>query len=220
VTLKRQDKLVFMGDSITHAHRRPEEVHDVYYLGHGYVTRIAGELNADYPQLELSYVNVGECGQGVPEFAPRWDRDCLAHRPALVSILTGINDAHIGRKDRSVAGFESGYRQLLERTRAALPGVKFVLLEPFGVRLEAGYTASVGLISEDQNREVRLRQPAVRKLAAEFSAVFVPLQDAFDAPGVKGSHWALDGIHPTSAGHCVITRRWLKAVKAAGWLPG
>jgi lysophospholipase L1-like esterase len=52
-----------------------------------------------------------------------------------------------------------------------------------------------------------------RALAAEFGAVLVRTQAAFDdalraQPRV---YWAPDGVHPTPPGHALIARAWLRA---------
>jgi lysophospholipase L1-like esterase len=58
-------------------------------------------------------------------------------------------------------------------------------------------------------------QEAVRKLADEFGAVFVPLQAAFDdaCNRTDASYWIWDGVHPTAAGHELIARQWLAVVQ-------
>ncbi len=205
------DTIVCIGDSITHAHRRPEEMHDCYYLGCGFVKMIAARLNADRPQLRLNWINRGECGQNIADLAKRWERDCLEHRPAVISVLMGINDAnphcpHASKPDV----FKSICVDLLERTRTALPEAQLILMEPFGLPVPPPQ----GAIGEDYMKNLRAFQPIVKQVADEFRAVFVPLQDAFDQAmrTAPASHWALDGVHPSAAGHLLIARRWLSRV--------
>ena len=57
----------------------------------------------------------------------------------------------------------------------------------------------------------------VAKLAKDYDAVHIPLQDIFDAAakaagsaGPENLIW--DGIHPLPAGHELIARHWLQAV--------
>lgn len=83
-----------------------------------------------------------------------------------------------------------------------------ILLEPFvlpGTATEGAW--------EIFRSEVALRAKAVRQLAAEQGAVFVPLQNSFDcACEVQpASYWLGDGVHPTPAGHQLIADAWLKA---------
>ena len=60
------------------------------------------------------------------------------------------------------------------------------------------------------------RRAVTRKLAEEFDAVFVPFQSVFDhaVELAAPEYWASDGVHPTAAGHMLMTQAWLKAVDA------
>lgn len=212
--LKNDDHVLFIGDSITHAHRRPEEVHDCYSLGCGYAKMVAATLNVDYPQFRLRFSNRGECGHRTNELLERWDRDCIALKPDVVSILIGINDAHPTRGEESaVAGVMERYRRLIDLTKAQLPGVRLVLVEPFGLPVEAG-SSPVPVIEPQQLERVRSYQARIRELARDVGAVFVPTQAAFDLAiaHAPARHWALDGVHPSAAGHLLIARQWLAAV--------
>ena len=61
-----------------------------------------------------------------------------------------------------------------------------------------------------------LDEPAeiVRSLAKEFHAVYVPAREALNKALRESAetHWAVDGCHPTSAGHALIAATWLEAV--------
>lgn len=216
--LRQNDTLLFIGDSITHAHRRPEELHDCYALGCGYVKLLAARLNADRPELGLRFINRGECGHRVDHLAHRWQRDCLDLRPHVISILVGINDAYADSPHAGdAAAYERLFAELLERTRAALPDVRLVLLEPFGLKVPPPPAPAIAA-DETQLGNVRLLQPVVHGLAERFRARFVRLQCRFDeACGrAPAEHWALDGVHPSAAGHELIARAWIDAVLGSG----
>ena len=57
-----------------------------------------------------------------------------------------------------------------------------------------------------------MRAEVVRKAAADFGAVFVPLQERFTelAKAYGMEYWLRDGVHPTLAGHRVIADQWMK----------
>jgi acyl-CoA thioesterase-1 len=204
--LQRADTLLFIGDSITHANRRPEEVHDCYSLGSGFVNLIAGSLTADHPHLKLQFINSGDCGDTVHHLSARWEKDCLSAKPEFVSILIGINDANPALSPvQSLKEFRDTYRRLLQIT---LPASRLIVLEPFAVATPE--------VSKAQLKNLKERQPIVRELAEEAGALFVPLQGVFDLATslAPPRHWARDGIHPSTAGHQLIARAWLKAVDA------
>jgi lysophospholipase L1-like esterase len=54
-----------------------------------------------------------------------------------------------------------------------------------------------------------------RKIADEYNAVFVPLQDMFDEYAKTTDIFKLlwDGVHPTTGGHQLVTRRWKECVE-------
>ena len=55
---------------------------------------------------------------------------------------------------------------------------------------------------------------AVRDLAREFAAVYVPFDGMFAAAsiGVDPAYWAADGVHPTYAGHALMAEEWIRRV--------
>ena len=57
---------------------------------------------------------------------------------------------------------------------------------------------------------------AVRRLAREFDAIYVPFDGLFAQAATQAApeFWAEDGVHPTMAGHALMAQAWLRAVKA------
>ncbi len=200
--------LLFQGDSVTNAFRMPDEVSTAYQMGAGYAMIVAAHLMGTCPDLRLRCLNRGVSGNNVSDMAARWQEDCLALQPDILSILIGVNDtlqtiSYGG--DRPIALYEQEYRALLTRTRAALPAVRLILGESF--------LLPCGIITQAHLDDLRPRQEITRALAEEFGATFVPLQEAFlQAAAVTGpEYWLFDGIHPNAAGQWLIANAWLKA---------
>jgi lysophospholipase L1-like esterase len=206
MTIPLSGTLLFQGDSITNAFRRPEEINDAYRMGNGYAFIIGSLLRAISGQAGLTVQNRGIAGDNVSDLLSRWQRDCLELRPDVLSLLIGTNDAgQIVSKGRKASDFIDGYDTLLAHTMAALPHCRLVLLEPFALPVNA----------EMEQHCVRLApfRAHVRASAARLGAVFVPLQQAFDdACGSHPERWIYDGIHPTAAGQWLIAQRWLETV--------
>lgn len=199
--------ILFQGDSITDAFRRPEELNPAYRLGNGYAFIAGAMLRATLGSAGLSVQNRGVSGHTAAELLARWQRDCIELRPDLLSLLIGVNDAHRGMRAKTAAlsEFARAYDTLLGQVRSSLPGCRLVLLEPFA------------LVFDDEGRErlaqLRPIQAHVRAAAVRHNATFVELQAAFEA--VAGTHpeqWIYDGVHPTAAGHWLIAQRWLEVV--------
>ena len=184
-------------------------------LGPGYPGMIAARLACDRPGVEWDFINRGISGNRVVDLYARWKIDALNLKPDFLSILIGVNDTwhEFGSANGvEIPRYERFYRELIEWTQRELPSVKLVLLEPF--------VLCFGAVSDPWLPEIAERARIVRTLAEEYSALFVPLQDLFSEAAKKAppSHWLVDGVHPTAAGHQLIADAWLRAVSPL--LPG
>jgi lysophospholipase L1-like esterase len=199
-----EQKLVFIGDSITDAGR----LRIATPYGDGYVNLVDMLLAARHPQLRLRIVNRGVSGNTVRDLAARWERDVLAEHPDWLSVMIGINDVWRAfgfnpHEAVPLPEYEATLRMLLHQ--AAAGGARLILMTPY-------------LIEPDRRDPMRRQMDwygeVVKRLAAEREAPLVDTQAAFDevlqhsAP----SDWSGDRVHPTSAGHAVIARAWLRAV--------
>ena len=205
--------ILFQGDSITDAGRnRKEEAHANHgpMLGQGYVFHLAGRLLADHARLRLAIYNRGISGNRVPSLDERWQNDCIDLKPALVSILIGVNDIWHklgGQYDGTPEIYRDGFAALLERTKQALPGVLLVVCEPFVLRC--------GAVNASWFPEFETRRSYAADVAKQAGAVWVPFQQAFDAAvaaGTDPAYWAGDGVHPSLAGHALMAQVWRDAV--------
>ena len=70
-----------------------------------------------------------------------------------------------------------------------------------------------GAVGPEWPAEIAQRGEVVRQAAADFGAVFVPLQNEFTKAAEKYGmeYWLRDGVHPTYAGHRLIAKQWMKA---------
>jgi len=203
---------LFQGDSITDGGRSYDRDWNHVY-GQGYAYLVTARINFDYPGKDYQFFNLGISGNTINDLAARWQKDTLDIKPDVLSILIGINDVHhvITQGDKATADdFGAAYDRLLTQTKAALPDVKLILLEPF--------ILPVGMVNNNPDlwaSEVQKRQVIVKALASKFNAIFVPLQDVFNKAlqKAKADHWIWDGVHPMPAGHELIAREWMKAVK-------
>lgn len=208
--LTKEATILFIGDSITDASRNHEEPTD---LGCGYPLLVAAALLERYPELDLSLVNRGIGGDKITDLANRWEEDCLALNPDIVSILIGINDTwhSVGTEtfgtEKAIDKFELYYRILLqtvkERTNAQI-----ILMEPF--------VLPHPIDRKEWRIDLEPRIQVIRKLAKEYETGFVPLDERLNALGKKQSYtyWTgQDGVHPTVAGHAVIAKAWLEQLE-------
>ncbi|WP_329459327.1 SGNH/GDSL hydrolase family protein [Streptomyces sp. NBC_01497] len=201
--------ILFQGDSITDTSRRTQPGDG---LGNGYV-RMAADLMRERPQpCELTFLNRGVSGNRVADLVARWDEDTIALKPALVSVLIGVNDTwrrYDSGEVTTTADYERDYRGLLSRVRDEL-GARILLVEPFLVPVEEEQW--------DWREDLDPRIQVVRRLAEEFDAALLPADGLLNqaarehggAPAVAG-----DGVHPTPLGHAVLARAWAGLVETA-----
>jgi lysophospholipase L1-like esterase len=212
LTLNTGDVILFQGDSITDWGRdhNATDPNTTKALGSGYTLITASRLLLDHPEKDLKIYNKGISGNKVYQLSERWDTDCLALKPNVLSIHIGVNDfwhtltnGYAGTIETYIAD----YKKLLTRTKQALPDVKLVICEPF---------ASKGVRSVDDKwyPTFDLFRKAARDVATEYGAAFVPYQAAFDKAiqSTPAAYWSMDGVHPSVAGEALMAQTWLKAV--------
>ena len=205
-------KILFYGDSITDAGRTRDIDAPNKGLGGTYVSYVATKL-IDRDPIAYEIYNRGISGNRIVDLYARVKKDCWNIKPDVISILIGINDIWHELSHQNgveVDRFERIYRMLLEDTRKVLPDVKFILCEPFV--LEG--TATVEKM--DKFSEVTEYANVVKKLAKEFDAQLVLLQDMFTELGEKYGNDLLlsDGVHPTLTGGVYLGNAWLRAFDA------
>ena len=210
--IKKDDVILFQGDSITDAGRNREDLsaNSTRGLGTGYAYLAGSKLLYDHPDKNLKIFNRGISGNKVYQLAERWDADCVDLKPTVLSILIGVNDFwHMlsGKYDGTVETYRKDLEALLRRTKEKLPDVRLIVGEPFAV-------TDVKAVDASWFPRFTEYQKAARELAGQFKAVFIPYQSIFDkatksAPGV---YWTFDGVHPSIAGSQLMAHAVLKSI--------
>ncbi|MBQ8232657.1 MAG: SGNH/GDSL hydrolase family protein [Lachnospiraceae bacterium] len=200
-------RILFQGDSITDAGRARENPAN---MGKGYPLLVTGVLGADEPG-KYEFLNRGIGGNRVVDVYARIKADIINLKPDILSILIGVNDiwSEITREDGvDTEKYFKIYSMLIEEIQSALPEVKIMILEPFVLKGSA--TAAEW---ERFHSEVEARAKKSKEIAEKYHLKFIPLQDKFDEAERKCSaeYWLKDGVHPTTMGHEIIKREWLKA---------
>ena len=208
--LKENDVVLFQGDSITDGNRgRNSDLNHVH--GHGYQYIIASEMYADNLNKNIEVYNRGNSGDRICDLYGRWVEECLNLKPTILSILIGINDIIFNWEHKSGSDperYEKIYRYLLDEVKEKNPHTLIVIMEPFfGKKKEPELDAFF-------KERIGGYQAAAKKIAEEYGAVFVPLQDLFNEYAQKTDVFNVlwDGVHPTTCGHQLIARRWKECV--------
>ena len=195
------------GDSITDC-GRSYPVGEGAGLGDGYVSLIDSLLRARYPENPVRVLNTGISGNRVTDLHDRWQSDVLKYAPDWLCVMIGINDVWRQFDSPNDSApvtpqiFENTYRALLQNMSHT---TKILLATPF-------------FIEPDPAEPMRARMDAygaiVKKIAAEFDALLVDTQAAFNAylnqqpPGTL----AEDRVHPNQTGHFILAKAILDSI--------
>jgi len=196
--LKSDDKLAFIGDSITQAG--------------GYLRVMAYVLKIQYPALNLTnFINAGISSQTSGDMSPRFAASVrLDEKPACVFINAGLNDIFRAGLDKphdpaTLAAFRSNIVHMVEEAQAAR--VRVVLLTPTIWGEDPG---------NDPNKRLALYADAMKQIAQEKHCEVVDLHGIFlhalAAEG-KSTHITVsDGIHMNALGDMLMAIGVLRAL--------
>lgn len=227
-TYAKGKKVLFIGDSITDGawgnsgvwnatseERNQQDMNHIY--GHGYMMICASHYQSSYPMDGYVFWNRGISGNTLADLHNRWQKDAISLQPDVVSILIGTNDAEQCINNNTtfdILSWEKSYRELLDTTLLALPDVRFVLCTPFVA--ETGRLKGTATFGE-RKQIVDAMGEAIRRIAADYTAVLVPFDELFigllSGPSPYDTYWIWDGIHPTPAAHYRMAQMWIERNK-------
>jgi lysophospholipase L1-like esterase len=194
------DRVVWLGDSITAAHTYGRYVETYFLLRR--------------PDLKLTFINAGIGGHSALNGLNRLEQDVLSHRPTVVVVNFGMNDAAYPMGSPHAA-FIQNIDAIIDRLRQG--GVQRVIwVEP-----TPAHTAGVGAQTKLADRQRQLE-----RLVAEMSRHKVPsdvikvqwhnqMKQALNAASSKPDFKLIpDRIHPSAAGHAVMAVEFLRQIGA------
>lgn len=191
--------IVFLGDSITDAGRKESP----NQLGYGYVNVFSEQLNKQNQQLNI--INKGVDGQFTEQIAQSLHPECIFLHPDYVSILVGINDigllvaSDVSEQEKlymledSIRAYHEMLFDLSRETTA-----KIITLEPFIFPKDGAFEECIPWQKKMSKN--------IRKLARNYGASFVPLQEPLEQKIQELGYDAIttDGMHLTSTGHEIL----------------
>jgi lysophospholipase L1-like esterase len=201
--IKDGQKILFIGDSITDCGRRDSQ----RPLGAGYVKLFADLMIIREPDKRVAIINKGVSGDRVTGLCNRWTDDVLRQRPDWLSIKIGINDIHShwrNEKDTAVTPerYETAYREILERTRQALPKCRILLVDPFYISRDTA--------SNSQRKQILDLMPPylaiVEKLRCTFKTRHIKTHELFKRllKCYDSDMFCPEPVHPNPTGHLAV----------------
>ena len=199
IQIKKESKILFIGDSITDVkfNRRKRftiKGKNVYAL----------QLKKRFKKYSKN-IKVEIKGIASNRTYHVYDRltpDCISLKPDVVIMLIGVNDAwenYVPEKyPPLLRPMEPHIREIYRRLRTELPNTQILYLMPFLIdAVEEKFPYHKTL---DEFREV------LKSIALENGATVLDLQEVFyqAQKSIEPEKLAVDGIHPTNLGHKVM----------------
>jgi lysophospholipase L1-like esterase len=177
-----EDRVVFMGDSITEIWPFHSEYPGTYPLAKD------SEFFPGKP-----YINRGISGQTTPQMLVRFRQDVIDLHPRVVVILAGTNDLAGNTGPESIEDIEGNLKSMSDLAHAN--GIEVVLcsiLPAYDYPWKPGMEPSPKIVALNQ---------WMKSYAAEKGDVYVDYYAAMvDARGGLPSSISIDGVHPNKAG--------------------
>ncbi len=194
---KRPIRVVCFGDSVTGVY---------YHTGslRAYTAMLELALERALPGTHVDAINAGISGHTTANGLERIDKDVLAHKPDIVTVMFGLNDM----TRVSLADYRKNLVTIVARCRAI--GAEVVLATPNNV-IETANRPSTKLVKYCD---------VVRAVSRELK---VPLCDSYRGFDAVRHHdradWRLlmsDQIHPNMDGHRLIATQLARTITGRG----
>ena len=189
---KGEDRVVFMGDSITDSWKIAE-----YFPG-------------------KPYVNRGISGQTTPQMLVRFRPDVIDLKPKVVVILAGTNDIAGNTGDMTLEAIENNYRSMAELAKANGIKVVFASILPISDYNKNAQGQQIVRSIQRQPAKILALNKSLKDYAAANKHIYLDYFSAtVDDKGLLRADLANDGLHPHAEGYKLMAPLAQKAIDAA-----
>jgi len=201
VTLKKGDRIVFLGDSITQG----GDGHDKGYV------RLIRKALAD---KGVEVVGAGISGNKVPDLQRRLERDVIAKKPTLVVIYIGINDVWHGEKDPARGtlpdAFKTGLADVVHKCQEA--GAQVVLCTPSVIGEKADGSNNLDKKLDEYSEISRGIAKEMKLPLCDLRAAFITYLKEHNKDNKGNGVLTGDGVHLTDAGNQFVADTMLQVI--------
>jgi lysophospholipase L1-like esterase len=208
--LKDGDRVVFYGDSITDQRL--------------YTTFVETYVVTRFPERKVDFTHSGwggdrVTGGGGGAIDIRLQRDVVAFRPTVVTIMLGMNDGRYKPFDQEIFSvYAGGLEKITQMLRSTLPNVRITLIQPSpydDVTRAPGFEGGYNAVLLRYGQFVKeLAQKQGFDTADLNTQVVAALNKAKATDEATAAKIVPDRVHPGAAGHLLMAAELLKAWNA------
>lgn len=195
VPAKNQDRVVFMGDSITDGWQNPK--YGGFFPGKPYIDRGIG-------------------GQTTPQMLIRFRPDVIALQPKVVVILAGTNDIAGNTGPMALAAIEDNLTSMFDLAHAN--GIRVVIASLLPISDYEKNKDGQAIIQSKQRppEQIVSLNAWMQKYAAAHGGIYLDYYSAMaDEKGFLKEELSEDGLHPNQKGYDVMAPLAEQAVAMA-----
>lgn len=216
--LKNGDRIIFIGDSITHQCLYTQFAENFFY------TR--------YPNLRLHFRNAGVSGDRAQDVLNRFEEDIASFRPTVATLLLGMNDGSYKDFDKPTFDtYAGGMSGLLDRLEALK--CRVIIMSPtmfdhqaWEIRIKEKPDYAKGRVPSNYNAVLAYYGKWLQETAQQRGHLFVDLFGPLNAHTVEqrrtnpGFTLIEDAIHPGNDGQFIMAYSLLKQTGETGSILG
>ena len=199
ITLKKGDKIIFLGDSITQAGVGPK----------GYVTLVGKALEEKHKDLGVEVVGAGISGNKVPDLQGRLERDVLKKKPTIVVIYIGINDVW-HKRGTSKEKFEEGLKDVIGRIQKE--GAQVLLCTPSVIGEKTGGGNEKDKMLDEYSDVSRSVAKALKVPVCDLRKAFTRYLKENNPTNKERGVLTGDGVHLNDAGNKFVAETVLECL--------
>jgi lysophospholipase L1-like esterase len=209
--LRSGDTVVFYGDSITDQRL--------------YTTFVETFVVTRYPEMPVRFLHSGwggdrVTGGGGGPIDERLERDVIAYKPTVMTIMLGMNDGSYRAFDEGIfKKFSDGYEHIVQVMKQRVPGLRITLIQPSphdDVAVEPQFPGGYNAVLVRYGQFIKeLAERNGLSVADLNGPVVEALRKAVATDATLAKRIIPDRVHPGPGGHLLMAECLLRAWGAA-----
>jgi lysophospholipase L1-like esterase len=204
IALKKGDRIVFLGDSITQAGVAEK----------GYVTLIKTALAEKHKDLGIEVIGAGISGNKVPDLQKRLQKDVLDKKPTVVVIYIGINDVWHGENDPAKGTpkdkYEAGLKEIIGKITEG--GARVLLCTPTVIGEKTGGANKLDAKLDEYADVSRSVAKETKVSLCDLRKAFQDYLKEYNAKNDEKGVLTSDRVHLNDAGNKFVAETILKSL--------